>query len=667
MLLINFFKKASRLFICKKENLLMLFLFFTLVLFSTQHLYSQNIDSLLTSVKSAKNDSLKFDAYNKIAFQYIFNNPEEAKKVLQEALSLAELNDNKYGIAQLANTKGIYMDVTGKSDSASYFFTKALNYSRKYGFKELESKSVNNLGMYNWNRGEYNEALEYFIESLKMSEETNDLKGSSIRLNNIGLIYQEINQPKKALDYHKKALEIRRQFSLKKDEVASLNNIGICYKDLGSIDLAISTFKEGVEQAKASDNLIDYYRILDNLANAYQLKQEYDLAIETYLKAINKPENFKVNLNGQISAYNNIAAAYNKRGIPKLALKYLEKGFVLLKDNPHLKNVSADLHLTASESYYMMDNYENARRLKDEFIAIKDSVFSEKNAKAIANLEVKYETEKKEKQILIQRAELAEQKILIQQRNYQLFGVIGFTLILGVIGYLLISQQKLKNKQLQKENELRDALLKIETQNKLQEQRLRISRDLHDNIGAQLTFIISSIDNLKYGFDIKDEKLNNKLNSISSFTTETIYELRDTIWAMNKSEISLEDLKTRITNYIDKAKISSKNLAFQFNVSEKIDQNKAFSSIEGMNIYRVIQEAIHNAIKHANANTIIVDIERLKSDIQITISDDGIGFDENTIEKGNGLNNMQKRIEDLNGSFKIVSKKNKGTHVILVV
>ncbi|MCB0462512.1 MAG: tetratricopeptide repeat protein [Flavobacteriaceae bacterium] len=645
----------------------MLFLFFTLVLFSTQHLYSQNIDSLLTSVKSAKNDSLKFDAYNKIAFQYIFNNPEEAKKVLQEALSLAELNDNKYGIAQLANTKGIYMDVTGKSDSASYFFTKALNYSRKYGFKELESKSVNNLGMYNWNRGEYNEALEYFIESLKMSEETNDLKGSSIRLNNIGLIYQEINQPKKALDYHKKALEIRRQFSLKKDEVASLNNIGICYKDLGSIDLAISTFKEGVEQAKASDNLIDYYRILDNLANAYQLKQEYDLAIETYLKAINKPENFKVNLNGQISAYNNIAAAYNKRGIPKLALKYLEKGFVLLKDNPHLKNVSADLHLTASESYYMMDNYENARRLKDEFIAIKDSVFSEKNAKAIANLEVKYETEKKEKQILIQRAELAEQKILIQQRNYQLFGVIGFTLILGVIGYLLISQQKLKNKQLQKENELRDALLKIETQNKLQEQRLRISRDLHDNIGAQLTFIISSIDNLKYGFDIKDEKLNNKLNSISSFTTETIYELRDTIWAMNKSEISLEDLKTRITNYIDKAKISSKNLAFQFNVSEKIDQNKAFSSIEGMNIYRVIQEAIHNAIKHANANTIIVDIERLKSDIQITISDDGIGFDENTIEKGNGLNNMQKRIEDLNGSFKIVSKKNKGTHVILVV
>ena len=72
---------------------------------------------------------------------------------------------------------------------------------------------------------------------------------------------------------------------------------------------------------------------------------------------------------------------------------------------------------------------------------------------------------------------------------------------------MFYNQQKLKNRQLQKENELKDALIKIETQNRLQEQRLRISRDLHDNIGAQLTFIISSIDYLKYGFEIKNEKL----------------------------------------------------------------------------------------------------------------------------------------------------------------
>ncbi|HCY83071.1 MAG TPA: two-component sensor histidine kinase, partial [Xanthomarina gelatinilytica] len=105
---------------------------------------------------------------------------------------------------------------------------------------------------------------------------------------------------------------------------------------------------------------------------------------------------------------------------------------------------------------------------------------------------------------------------------------------------------------LKKETELKEALIKIETQNKLQDQRLRISRDLHDNIGAQLTFIISSLDNLKYGFKLPDN-LNDKLKYISEFTSSTIYELRDTIWAMNKSEISFEDLQSRISNFIEKA------------------------------------------------------------------------------------------------------------------
>ena len=88
----------------------------------------------------------------------------------------------------------------------------------------------------------------------------------------------------------------------------------------------------------------------------------------------------------------------------------------------------------------------------------------------------------------------------------------------------------------------------------MQEQRLNISRDLHDNIGAQLTFIISSVDNIKYAFDITNEKLDSKLNNISSFAKDTIVELRDTIWAMNSNEISFEDLEIRINNYIEKAK-----------------------------------------------------------------------------------------------------------------
>jgi signal transduction histidine kinase len=253
----------------------------------------------------------------------------------------------------------------------------------------------------------------------------------------------------------------------------------------------------------------------------------------------------------------------------------------------------------------------------------------------------------------------------VRRKNTFIFGSLGLALILGLLGYLLYNQQKMKNRQLQKETELTSALAKIETQNKLQEQRLRISRDLHDNIGAQLTFIISSIDNLKYGFTDISEKLGNKLIGISSFTQQTIYELRDTIWAMNKENITFEDLQSRIANFIEHAKNASEKTDFSFNIDENVDETHIFSSVEGMNIYRIIQEAVNNALKYASADEIEVNISEKENKYTVEITDTGIGFDQDSTELGNGLNNMKKRAREIGGNIKFVSKINKGTKVIL--
>ena len=272
-----------------------------------------------------------------------------------------------------------------------------------------------------------------------------------------------------------------------------------------------------------------------------------------------------------------------------------------------------------------------------------------------------------EQQILVQRAELAEQNLITQKHYYQLFGLIALALIFGCIGYMFFYQQKLKNQQFQKENELKDALLKVETQSRLQEQRLSISQDLHDTIGAQLTFIISSIDNLKYGFDIQDEKLNHKLNSISDFTSDTIYELRDTIWAMNKKEITLEDLQSRISNYIDKAHLFDGKINFSFNIPSNVNLNRTFSSEEGINIYRIIRESIHNSLKHANPSQIYVKVSQNDRNLQVQVVDNGKGFNMDKVEKGNGLMNMQKRINEIGGQLHIDSQKNSGTKVSLLL
>lgn len=627
------------------------------------HCWAQNLDSLFVVAQQTKNDSVKIRLYNKIGFSYIFNNTRKAKQVILEGKQLAKDADFHFGLTELTNTYGIYMDVLGKSDSAKYYFEKALKMSRENGFKNIETMCINNLGMFNWNNGNYNEALTYFFQSLKISDELGSEKSSEASLNNIGLIYQEMNLNEKALEYHKKALKVREKFNLQNEQIASFNNIGINLTALDSIDEAVKIYKKGIELAKEKNNLIDHRRLLDNLANAHKKNGDTNLALKTYLEVLNISTKFDANEKELLSTYNNLTALYNDVNKPKEALKYAEKGFNLIEKYPESELVATDLYLTVAESYYMLQDFEKARLFKNKFIAQKDYIFSDKNAKAIADLEIKYETEKKEREILIQRAELAESKLTIQQRNYQIYGLIGLTLILGFIGFLLYKQQKLKNRQLQKESELKDALIKIETQNKLQEQRLRISRDLHDNIGSQLTFIISSLDNLKYAFDINDKALNKKLNTISDFTSGTIRELRDTIWAMNKSEISFEDLQARISNYIDKAHLYDSNIKFEFKVEDEVNKSKKFTSVEGMNILRVIQEAIHNSLKYAEASSIVVTVDKVNSSTVFKISDDGKGFDLKTVKRGNGLNNMEKRALEINGDFDIESQQNQGTIV----
>ncbi|MGB3608545.1 tetratricopeptide repeat-containing sensor histidine kinase [Psychroserpens sp.] len=626
---------------------------------------SQNIDSLYAVAKQTKNDSIKLRLYNKVGFGYIFNDPEKAKKVLVEGLRLAKDSNLDFSLTELTNTYGIYFHIKGESDSARYYFENAHKLSRDFEYKDLEAKCINNLGMFNWQTSDFEKALGYFFQSLKMNEALDDEQSTSYALNNIGLIYQEMNLNEKALEYHKKSLLIREKYDLKNDQIASLNNIGINQKQLGRIEEAITTYKKGIDLAKAQNNLSEYYKLLFNLANTYNLSGNLKLALETYLKCLDKPDDYDAEEQFQLHAYNSIASVYNEMDQPKLALTYTAKGFELLKKYPEAELQTAVLYLTTAESYYMLNDFKNARLNKEKFIILKDSIFSEANAKAMADLEVTYETEKKEREILIQRAELAENRLTIQQRNYQIFGLIGLALILVVMGYLLYKQQELKTNQLQKESALKDALLKIETQSRLQEQRLRISRDLHDNIGAQLTFIISSIDNLKYGFDISDQKLTRKLESISTFTSSTIYELRDTIWAMNKTEISIEDLQARISNFIEKADLASDGVDFSFRSNASEIGDLKFSSVEGMNIYRIIQESINNALKYSEATKIAVNFSTEGHQLVFDILDNGQGFDLSTVQRGNGIANMNKRAQDIGAHLDIASEEKKGTTITL--
>jgi signal transduction histidine kinase len=368
---------------------------------------------------------------------------------------------------------------------------------------------------------------------------------------------------------------------------------------------------------------------------------------------------------GISASYNNIANVRIEEGRLNGTKTYIDSAMHFAQNSKVAVDIESALD-NYSRYYEAKNDSKTALKYFKDLVVFRDSLLNIKTNEKIAELEIEYQTEKKEKEILSQRADIAEQNLKLNQKNTQLLGLGVLAVILSLLGYLFYSQQRLKNRQLQKENELKDALIKIETQNRLQEQRLRISRDLHDNIGAQLTFIISSLDNLKYGFQLPD-KLSNKLKSISEFTTTTIYELRDTIWAMNKSEITFEDLQSRISNFVDKADIATERIKFEFNSNIANVESFKLTSLQGMNLYRIIQEAINNAIKYSEAKLIRIDFSYNEGQLEIQITDNGHGFALNGTQMGNGIHNMKKRAKEINGEITIDSGKHKGTRIEILL
>src|SRR5690554_6726749 len=483
--------------------------------------------------------------------------------------------------------------------------------------------------------------------------------------NNIGMVYSMLQMNEKAVEYHEKALIFFKKIADKKGISEAKNNIAIIHASEGRFEEALLYFKQSFAIEKSLDDKKGMAESVNNIGGAYYYLGRIDSAVH-YFKKSAMIEKSIGNFSGVNASYNNIVQVLlDKNELNEIEV-YLDSAYQFAGQSQTAEDIEMSL-LNYSDYYAAKKEIGPSFEYYKKYVAFKDSVLSKSNMETLQEMEVKYDTEKKQNEILQQRAQLAEKEMEVRRKNTFIFGSLGLALVLGLLGYLLYNQQKLKNHQLQKESELKTALAKIETQNKLQEQRLRISRDLHDNIGAQFTFIISSIDNLKYGFSDIGEKLGNKLSSISNFTTQTIYELRDTIWAMNKENITFEDLQARISNFIEHANNASEVMDFSFAIAPSVNRNHIFTSVAGMNIYRIIQEAVNNALKYSSGNKIEVHISKLENQYYIEIIDNGNGFDTASDEMGNGLNNMKKRAREIGGKLKIASEQNIGTRISLTL
>ncbi|UTW61627.1 hypothetical protein KFE98_16665 [bacterium SCSIO 12741] len=229
--------------------------------------------------------------------------------------------------------------------------------------------------------------------------------------------------------------------------------------------------------------------------------------------------------------------------------------------------------------------------------------------------------------------------------------VVLLIVAIGVQTTVFFSQRKLKQR-----------LRELEMEQKVRSERERISKDLHDNVGSNLTYLVHSLDNLSYRIETKNEALpGERIDELSNSVRYTMEQLRESIWVLNKNQISLRDIEGKLMDFSSRM-FSLQNIEYQVELIGNL--NKEFKTSEAIQLFRIAQECIQNIVKHAQAKNVLIELTFADGKLRLDVKDDGIGFERNGDLEGHyGLQNMQIRAEETGGTFTLKTEPRKGTHI----
>jgi signal transduction histidine kinase len=212
------------------------------------------------------------------------------------------------------------------------------------------------------------------------------------------------------------------------------------------------------------------------------------------------------------------------------------------------------------------------------------------------------------------------------------------------------------------------AIRALEVQYKIQLERERISRDLHDNVGTQLSLISRSIQGIVLDAgNISEEDKKKKLQSTGQNSVDVINALRETIWALNKKEVSILEFFDKLKSFTQKqsAPYPETQLLFKETIG---NNNLPLGPAEALNLFRICQEAITNALKYAHATLLKIEMKVQEQRYTVSITDNGIGFDKNNINTTlhYGFENMKHRAKEITCNLTINTEPNKGTTIFII-
>jgi signal transduction histidine kinase len=653
------------------------FLLSTIVGFSQTPL----IDSLTKVVAQHTRDTNEIKALDQLGTEFMRRDMDKAMNYVWQHIALAKGLGTHFKISSAyAALVAMHQD-RGRMDSAQYYVDLlAALVKRIPADRKASVNYYNAAGLFYKNQGKYKEALPFLKEALRYVDLSKDKTNYAGQLLNIGNAYNALGDYKNAADYHLKSLVLFDEVKHKRGQSFALQNLGNDFFELKQYSVAEKYLmqsetlklelgdKRGVMTSWMTRGTVyqqtgKYERSMHYLNQALAMSKELKLSIEEFrilfnlgslLKSMKKFDESRKYFNESLR----LARQAGDSGTVSRIKSYLvdlsedvqkEKSEEqTLLDNITISLEKGALSHTAEGHLQLADWYASHKQFEKAFSNFKrgqqltDSLTGDVVVAQLKKLEEDYRTEKQAKEIILLKKDQELHTLALSRQRVIIIAIAVALVSVVVIGFLLVNRYRVMNQA--------KRLIEIERV------RNNIARDLHDDIGSTL----SSINIMSQVALV--EKSNNEtyLQRIGDQSARIMEDLGDMVWSINPRNDSMNQVINRMREFATEI-FELKGIEYNFNVNTK--DGLVLTAEQRKNLFLIFKETVNNAAKYSQASLVEINLEQKDNLLAMRVKDNGNGFDDQAIQKGNGLRNLGERAKEIRGTLLLKSILKKGTVV----
>lgn len=640
---------------------LIIVVFFSIAVNSQQLIPLDEVNYLKqinSRIQTSSNDSTRLKNYLLLSEYWVQTDSLKSRQALNAALSLNKKNVLAEGV--LKYYQGVFDSHYESKSKAKKLYEEAINLLKN------DPKNVEILikAWYNYSYIQIEEkGYDFMVKILTehcipLSKKSKNRELLAYNYTQLGLIFMSVGQFDKAEQYHFKALEQLKNISEKNSTylITYLNLVSnYCYKpDSKSAKIYLDKAKNIIQNYPNSQYYPNYYY---QEGMYFTTREDYGDALFSLRRGVDMAKDKKQYklLHMMYFRMYNVYLMQKDYKMAKLQLEHILAEKVLSREAVN-KRITYTQLAAVNE---ILGEYKEAYDWMKKSSALGDSLQQQKLLEKMNELEFLYQTAEKQQTIDNLKQEKVENELIAKNKNLRAI-ILSIALLLSLIIAFLIFNTYKKQRKLTKQISIshRQELLHLENKRKYEatqailqgeeQERQRIAQDLHDSMGGMLANIKMSITSAdSYNKTDLVEKIDKSISEMRRISRNLMPETLKNLGL----ETALRELCESMTQ---------KHFSIQFeafNLSEKI----AFEI--QLALYRIAQESISNVIKYAQANNVIVQISQNENILNLTIEDDGVGFEKSEIVYGLGLKNIENRVRLINGTLDIISHKGEGTTI----